>query len=1116
MNATTAASGFIEAELLSQVWSLLVHARVELLLFSAAIAAYFALFGNVLPRNPKLPPKKAKAPNKEEDHRRRDVSARDDAEEHEDHGEAERELQVAFEAGDHRSVLRCWNAMRKFDQMPSISLAHVVESMQRFKKDSTFIVQELKRFLKKYQNEVDMNCINDLFDSLSRRLDNDLMEKILEMLDSISLKMDQRGYEIFLNMYFTMRSFQEVKTMVSQMKAKKVPFTTRATIVVIKTALKMNNFEEAVQHFKDLKDIWTAHSVASTPSMAPRHIVSQLVELACKEHQLAEFIPELHNVPINDEVVTVMLHECVRQKDFDLTKMVETLAREQKIDFTDTMYSLLIKGMSSDSARVQTLFDEIVEKGVEVTPDCATNVLSFCAQTGNAQIAEKLYAHMKPKQLPVLSAFIRFFAESEQYERACDVYEQDLLRLHGTPAGGAEAQGQRSLLLDARMERSLMNAALRCGRTHLAKNLLDSSPSDVAKHITMIRNCAAENNLQGAISVFDSLERSGVDLNSVIYNTVLDACVECRDIAAAEAWMEQTKKAGMADVVSFNTLIKAYLQNEKFDKARSMMEEMRKENLQPNRVTFNELINAMVTKGGEERRQDTWIIVDEMKAAGVKPNQVTCSILLKSLNKNANEGDILKTMDLITTMEEPMDEVLLSSVVEACVRIGKPDLLASKLKHLQGTTAIAINGSHTFGSLIKAYGHAKDVDGIWRCWKEMRSRHIKPTSITLGCMVEAVVSNGDTEGAYELIHQMQDDDHCRGALNSVIYCSVLKGFTREKKIDRVWSVYEEMNKRKVELSIVTYNTLIDACARCSRMESIDEIIQEMKRHRIKPNVITYSTMLKGHCQNGDIQTAFLILDQMKNDAKLRPDEIMYNSLLDGCAQNNLVEEGLRLLQEMQDEGVPPSNFTLSIAVKLMNRTRQLDQAFTIVEKITKKYKFRANVHVYTNLVQACISNQQLARGLGVLEQMIKERIVPDSRTYAILVRGSISKNMLEQAAGLLRGALGLPDALPYLRSYTAVCPNLDNSVVNEALASFAEKGHAQDLAAPLLAEIRQNKPRVRIDAATQRKVMSSSFGGDSIPAQSSWSGGNGNRNAGTRESGQRQGKGKGKGKGDRN
>ena len=44
---------------------------------------------------------------------------------------------------------------------------------------------------------------------------------------------------------------------------------------------------------------------------------------------------------------------------------------------------------------------------------------------------------------------------------------------------------------------------------------------------------------------------------------------------------------------------------------------------------------------------------------------------------------------------------------------------------------------------------------VWRCWKEMRNRHIAPTPITLGCMVEAVVSNGDTEGAFDLIHTME-------------------------------------------------------------------------------------------------------------------------------------------------------------------------------------------------------------------------------------------------------------------------------------------------------------------------------------------------------------------------
>merc|ERR1719456_2024357 len=344
-----------------------------------------------------------------------------------------------------------------------------------------------------------------------------------------------------------------------------------------------------------------------------------------------------------------------------------------------------------------------------------------------------------------------------------------------------------------------------------------------------------------------------------------------------------------------------------------------------------------------------------------------------------------------------------------------------------------VTGSHTFGSLIKAYGHSQDIDGVWRCWKEMRSRHIRPTSITIGCMVEAVVNNGDTEGAYELIHQMQDDDQCRESLNAVIYCSVLKGFAREKKLERVWQVYEEMSRKKLEVSIVTFNTVIDACARCGRMDQVASIEEDMRSNSIKPNVITYSTMMKGYCQMGDIQTGFAILKRMKEEGCARPDEIMYNSLLDGCAQNNLVDEGSALLQEMQRDGVKPSNFTLSILVKMMSRARKLDGAFAIVEDISRKYQIRPNVHVYANLILSCICNRSLKRGMQTLEKMANEGVQPDSRTYSTLIRACIQGGLQEEAAGLLRAALGLPEPIQILAGLRAAPVHLDSGFVNESI-----------------------------------------------------------------------------------
>merc|ERR1719440_739644 len=92
-----------------------------------------------------------------------------------EYASVEKALQDAFENGDYRSVLRCWNTMKKFENMPNVALPQVVESMQRFKKDTPFILRELRGFVKKFPNECsDCSSMNDLLETVARRLDSEL------------------------------------------------------------------------------------------------------------------------------------------------------------------------------------------------------------------------------------------------------------------------------------------------------------------------------------------------------------------------------------------------------------------------------------------------------------------------------------------------------------------------------------------------------------------------------------------------------------------------------------------------------------------------------------------------------------------------------------------------------------------------------------------------------------------------------------------------------------------------------------------------------------------------------------------------------------------------------
>lgn len=688
--------------------------------------------------------------------------------------------------------------------------------------------------------------------------------------------------------------------------------------------------------------------------------------------------------------------------------------------------------------------------------------MSFCSASNDVELADRLYALLQPEQygqMPALVGLIRFYAEAGQAAKACDIYE-----LHVKGRVAAAGDEKRWAFFDARTEKALVAAALQCGRRDVATGLLEATPADTARHIAMIRGCASKGDLERAMETFRALEESGADLTHSLWNTALDACVECRDLPRAEALMQRMVASGKADVVSYNTVIKAHLRREHYDCARALMDEMRSAGCTPNHVTYNELINTLMRSERESRRNQVWSVVDEMCAGGVEPNRVTCSILLKSLRAKSSQADVSRTLALTDAMSEPMDEVLLSSVVEACVRVGRPQLLAQKLEHFRRKGTVAVSGAHTFGSLIKAYGYVHDIEGSWRCWKEMRSQHIKPTSITVGCMVEAVVSNGDADGGYELIMGLLEDEKCRDQVNAVVFGSVLKGYSRTKKIERVWAVFEEMLSRGIEPSVVTFNAVVDACARNGQMEKVPGLLADMRKRGLEPNLITYSTVIKGYCQCADMAMAFGTLRELRHSAAAgggaeRPDEVVYNTMLDGCMHAGLVTEGEQLLAEMEADGVAPSCYTLTVLVRLLGQARCMDSAFELVERLTVKYRFKPNAHVYAALIQACLASRDVNRAAMACERAARQRLQLEPRICQRLVRSLLSGGQHLRAVTLLRTMLGLngqSQPLVATERRGGGANGLDEAFVHEVASTLRSAGgDTALLAAPLLGNLRQ-------------------------------------------------------------
>jgi pentatricopeptide repeat protein len=452
--------------------------------------------------------------------------------------------------------------------------------------------------------------------------------------------------------------------------------------------------------------------------------------------------------------------------------------------------------------------------------------------------------------------------------------------------------------------------------------------------------------------------------------------------------------------------MKGYIAAGQEGEAKDLLTEISEKGMVATRASFHGLLNARVNA---RDARGAWKLVEEMQATGIRPNAVSCSILLKGrLNSLA---DVSRVLALIDTMDEPIDEVLFLSVVEACIRTGRLDLLSrqtEKIFNQDGGSSICLTAP-TFGSMIKAYGHARDVKRVWELWKMMLASGVQPTAVTLGCMVEALVGNSRTSDAWQLVRKMWEDEGTRSLVNTVIYSSVLKGFANEKDTEKVMALYDEMRSRQVQPNTITFNTILNAFAQGGAMNRVPALLEDMKAANppIEPDIVTYSTIVKGFCNSGSLNRAMKVLKDMKASGKYSPDEVMFNSLLSGCAKEHRPDEALQLLSEMKGAGVKPSNYTLSMLVKLMGRCKRLNQAFTMLEDLSKEYGLKINIQVYTCLIQGCFNAGQCSRAIGLHAKIIHEGLSPDAMTYTVLVRGCLQAGLIDKAVEFCKMAHGI-------------------------------------------------------------------------------------------------------------
>merc|ERR1719502_582705 len=535
----------------------------------------------------------------------------------------------------------------------------------------------------------------------------------------------------------------------------RAPTQVKQSKSALSSALRRRSLDSVLTHLERI--------ARSKDAKLPTDIVSQAISLAARENRISELMQKLTGLGgsnlVDTSMVNALLEEAARRRDTVFCRQAYRLAEQLGVAKDVRTFELLARGVAADAVAVRALFEEVeASEKVAITEPLCLAFLDACSVCQDMRLAERVFEARKRDSHGAVEqacciALLKAYSECGLHDRACQFYEKEM--------------APRKMTLDKQLGELLVKSAARVGRSELAENLCTSTDAEGAsRHVAMVRACGRDGNLEGSVAAFRRLQQSGSTVDTRAHNALLQACVQCRDSKQALELFTAMKKDGAVDVVSFNIMMKLLLSLGQLEEARDTLREMPAYGLEANAVSYNELLHAKVGKGDA---RGAWAIVAEMQAANVQPNSVTCSILLKSLTRATPAHDTDRVMALVDSMQEKMDEVLFSSVVEACIRIGRLDAVAAQMRKFAAQGGLVALTSQTYGSLFKAYGQAGDMEKLWELWNEMEQREVMPTSVTVGCFVDALASNGCAEDAFDLVHRLLRDSKRASLVNNIIF-----------------------------------------------------------------------------------------------------------------------------------------------------------------------------------------------------------------------------------------------------------------------------------------------------------------------------------------------------------
>jgi len=319
----------------------------------------------------------------------------------------------------------------------------------------------------------------------------------------------------------------------------------------------------------------------------------------------------------------------------------------------------------------------------------------------------------------------------------------------------------------------------------------ESAPvtADSKEYLPLMKAYARRKDWPSAERAVRDLMDRGVQVENVLFNSVLASGGQEGEPEAMAALLKdmRAKDPTAVDVVSYNTLMKAYARHRQVTKCFGVLEEIHAVGIEPDDVTFSTLLDVCID---EDEHQLATVALDQLCASGMKMNCVLLTTLMKGFIRSKR---LDLAMNLYDTMCAPgsdsaPDMVTYSQLIKAhCDSQNMQRALDILEDMLQCNCKV---DDVVFTHLIEGCCHINNVELAEKLFRDMKGSNVRPTIYTLTALIKVYGKCGQSQKAKDLVDTMEEKYGVRPTV--VVYTCLVSGLIRQRKCRAAYSIFQRM------------------------------------------------------------------------------------------------------------------------------------------------------------------------------------------------------------------------------------------------------------------------------------------------------------------------------------